>query len=384
MSLLVHENEEMDSSGDLVSREILQIPPPPLSAFVLTVSFASRVLSQLGCGNRRGDMQGIGGRSGRRSYTSEYRSVEEVRTLLANVYGPSVSLAGSDDDDFSFRTSVVRDGLLSLSHCHTSGDLTSSFDAGSDDIIILTKLRGDFAIRTRRGNHAQPRDVGFVFTMNHATGYVSTRSTATAALQIDRSGFDAALRQYAEDAPAKWSGIQDFSLAGGFGHLIQALSAAYRESFAAAGQASEASLDLIRSAAVVAIAELINRGHDSQRREKQVASRRNVMRAVELIHGQTAPLTIHDLASALDISVRALQDGFRKHLNASPHNVLKTGRIEGARRDLLSGKAGSVRDAAARWGFSNIARFSQDYRSVVGELPRETLGFPPRRDEGAI
>lgn len=329
-------------------------------------------------------MQGIGGRSGRRSYTSEYRSVEEVRTLLAGVYGPSVSLAGSGGDTFSFRTSTVRDGVLSLCHCHTSDDLTSSFDTDCDDIIILTKLRGDFAIRTRRSNHPQFRDVGSVFTMNHATGYSSTRSTATASLQIGRNDFDAALRQYAEDTPARWSGIQDFSLTGGLGHLIQALSTAYRESFEATGHTSEASLDLIRSAAVVAIAELINRGHDDHRRERQVASRRNVMRAVELIHGQTAPLTIHDLASALDISVRALQDGFRKHLNASPHSVLKTGRIEGARRDLLSGKAGSVRDAAKRWGFSNLARFSQDYRSVVGELPKETLGFPPRRDEGAM
>ncbi|PKR88347.1 hypothetical protein CXZ10_15120 [Pleomorphomonas diazotrophica] len=328
-------------------------------------------------------MRGIGGRSGRTSFSSEYRGLDEVRTLFTGVYGPSVSLTGSSDGNFSFRTSIVRDGALWLSHCHTGDDLTASFDTDRDDIVILTKLRGDFAIRTRCGDQPQSRDVGFVFPMNHTTGYSSTRSTATTALQIGRDDFDAALRQYAEDAPVRWSGMQDFSLGSRVGHLMQALSAAYRESFEAGGHASEASLDLIRSATIVAIAELVDRGHDGHRREKLVASRRNVMRAVELIASQTAPLTIHDLASSLDISVRALQDGFRKHLNASPHNVLKNGRIEGARRDLLSGKVGSVRDAAARWGFTNIARFAHDYQSVVGETPRETLGFLPHRDEGA-
>ena len=326
-------------------------------------------------------MRSTGGHSGRACYKSEYRSVEELKTLLCRVYGPTVALDGAGDPGFNFRTSTFRDGLIALSHCYTSDDLNSSFNADSDDIIIITKPRGDFAIRTWCGDYPLSRDVGFVFTMNHATGYSSTRSTATTTLQIDRAGFEAALRQYCDDVPAQWSGIQDFSLQGGFGHLVQALSSRYRESFETAGQPSRASLDLVQSAAIVAIAELMTRRHDSPCREKQVASRRNVMRAVDLINSQTAPFTIHDLAARLNISVRALQDGFRKHLNASPHNLLKTGRIEGARRDLIAGRVGSIREAAAKWGFSNLARFSQEYHGVVGESPRDTLGIRPRRPD---
>ncbi|MBS1183217.1 MAG: hypothetical protein H6Q99_3097 [Proteobacteria bacterium] len=320
-------------------------------------------------------MQSINGRTGRTSYKSVYRSVGELEARLTGIYGPSLKLGGTGSSSFSFRTSTFRDSDLALCDCYTGDTLNSSFNSDSDDIIITTRSRGEFAIHTWCGDHRLAQDVGFVFTMNHALGYSSTRSTATTTLQIGRSGFETALRRYAEDLPAKWSGIQGFSLGSGFGHLIQALSGRYRENFDSRAECtySEASLKLIRDATMVAIADLTSRGPESGRGEKFAASRRNVLRAVDLINNQTSPLTIHDLATSLGISVRALQDGFRKHLNTSPHSLLKTGRLEGARRDLISGKANSIREAAARWGFSNIARFSQEYHAVVGKYPKDTV-----------
>lgn len=320
-------------------------------------------------------MRSIGGQTGRISHQSLYRSQEELKDLLARVYGPSVHLTSADDSKFRFKISTFRDALLSLTYCQTSADLVSSFNADSDDILIITRQRGDFAIHTWCGDYPLAADIGVVFTMNHAIGYSSTRSTANTTFHIARSGFDAALENYAENMPPRWSGIQDFPLGGAFGHLIQALSRRYRENFEnhPGFTHSDASLNLIRNAAMLAIAELVSSSHDGQRRERFVASRRNVMRAVDMINGQTEPLTIHDLAMSLGISVRALQDGFRKHLNVSPHSLLKTGRIEGARRDLISGGVGSVRAAAAKWGFSNLARFSQEYWAAVGEHPRDTL-----------
>lgn len=320
-------------------------------------------------------MRSIGDHMGRTNHQSVYRNIEELKDLLTRVYGPSVNLSGTSDSTLNFKISTFRDARLALSYCQTGGDLDSSFEADSDDILIITRQRGDFAIRTWRGDYPVAADVGFVFTMNHAIGYSSTKATATTTFHINRAGFDAALRQYAEDMPARWSGIQDFPLGGAFGHLIQALSGRYRENFEKRAEyvTSDTSLNLIRDAAMVAIAELVSSGRDDHRREKFIASRRNVMRAVDLIDSQTEPLTIHDLAAALGISVRALQDGFRKHLNVSPHRLLKTGRIEGARRDLISGEASSARAAAAKWGFSNMARFNQEYFGVVGKYPSDTI-----------
>ncbi|WP_370677212.1 helix-turn-helix domain-containing protein [Pleomorphomonas sp. PLEO] len=245
----------------------------------------------------------------------------------------------------------------------------------NDDILIKTRSRGGFDIQTKSGDYQLGQSVGFVFTPNHAFRYATAKSTAMSEIKIKRSIFDATVQKYTESNPSGWSGIVRFSTGDGFGHLMQALANRYRENFA--GQAeytySETSLRLIQDAAIVAIAELLAAGLDRGTVEKVTVSKRNVMRAVDLINVQTVPLTIHDLATALGISVRALQDGFRKHLNASPHTLLKTGRIEGARRDLISGKATSIKDAAAKWGFSNIARFSNEYYAIVGECPKETM-----------
>lgn len=322
--------------------------------------------------------------SGRTSFKSVYRSVEELEALLVGVYGPSLRLENVDNPKINFRTCNFRDEIVSISDCYTSDDLKSSFQADSDDVLIMTRSKGAFAVHTPNGDYPLSRSLGLVFTMDHANGYSSTRMTSTTVIQIRRAAFDAALSQYSEDAPSKWSGVQSFSLASGFGHLVEALSNRYRENFSSRADCnySETSLDLIRNAAMVSIAELASRESDLGRREKFIASRRNVMRAVELINSQTAPLTIHDLATSLDISVRALQDGFRKHLNTSPHSLLKTGRIEGARRDLLSGKAPSVREAATRWGFSNIARFNHEYFTVLGRYPKETLSLWLEDDDG--
>ncbi len=312
--------------------------------------------------------------SGQTSFQSLYRNLGELRFLLSNIYDAPVKLERLEDSDFIFRMSKFGNHAFSLCDSYTSG-IASSFESDNDDIVIKTRSRGGYDIQTWNDSYQLSHDIGFVYTAGHAIGYATTKATAISTIQIERAMFDETLRRYSEKPPAKWSGIHGFTLGGGFGYLIQALSNRYRENFSSLAECnfSEMSLKLIQEAAIVAIAELIASGVDPVRGEKVTISRRNVMRAVEMINNQTEPLTIHDLASALGISVRALQDGFRKHLNMSPHSLLKTGRIEGARRDLLSGKAATVREAAAKWGFSNLARFNQEYFEVVGKYPRDTL-----------
>ncbi len=305
---------------------------------------------------------------------STYRDINDVESMLSKVYESPFKLETLAGTKFALRLSQYGNDAVSL--CDTwASSLTSSFESDADHIIIKTRTRGSYDIRTRYGTYQLSRDIGFVYTAGHAIGYTSTEATAMSVIKIERATFDETLRRYLEKPPTGWSGIRGFSLGGGFGCLIQALSNRYRENFSSLADCiySEASLKLIQEATFVGIAELIAGGVDPIRDEKVTISRRNVMRAVDMINTQTEPLTIHNLANALDISVRALQDGFRKHLNLSPHSLLKTGRIEGARRDLLSGKAATVREAATKWGFSNLARFSQEYFEVIGLYPKDTI-----------
>ena len=58
-------------------------------------------------------------------------------------------------------------------------------------------------------------------------------------------------------------------------------------------------------------------------------------------------------------------------LGTNPASYLRAVRLDRVRKDLLH--AGSVTDAATRWGFWHFGHFSNDYREQFGELPSETL-----------
>ena len=87
----------------------------------------------------------------------------------------------------------------------------------------------------------------------------------------------------------------------------------------------------------------------------------------------TAANGTSDLAAIAGLSARALQIGFRAVAGVSPSAYIRAVRLERVHRDLLSGAAGTVTEAAARWGFFHLSRFSAQYRERFGELPSHTV-----------
>ena len=86
------------------------------------------------------------------------------------------------------------------------------------------------------------------------------------------------------------------------------------------------------------------------------------------------PVTISKAAVAAGVSVRSLQEAFRRYRGVSPQQFLKERRIELARTQLLAGEAGAtVKSIATATGYNNPGRFSAEYHRRFGELPSETL-----------
>ncbi|WP_433498154.1 AraC family transcriptional regulator [Sphaerimonospora sp. CA-214678] len=101
-----------------------------------------------------------------------------------------------------------------------------------------------------------------------------------------------------------------------------------------------------------------------------------VRRAMELIEAHAAePLTVEDIAEAVGVGARALQEGFRRHLDTTPMAYLRDMRLNRVRAELTAGAAGmtTVTDVAFRWGFTHLGRFSLAYRQCFGEPPSVTL-----------
>ncbi|MBQ0944526.1 helix-turn-helix domain-containing protein [Ideonella sp. 4Y16] len=110
---------------------------------------------------------------------------------------------------------------------------------------------------------------------------------------------------------------------------------------------------------------------------KTVGARRRVVdRACELMLGNTAePLSVLELCRQVGASRRKLNYCFQDVLGTSPLKYLRLVRLNGARRELKTGRDRglTVQDVASRWGFWHLGQFALDYKKQFGELPSVTL-----------
>ncbi len=99
-------------------------------------------------------------------------------------------------------------------------------------------------------------------------------------------------------------------------------------------------------------------------------------RAIDYIHGNCArDISMADIASAINVTPRAVQYMFRRNMGTTPMGYLRQVRLDRARHDLLAADPArdTVSGIATRWGFAHIGRFSQIYRAEFGESPSVTL-----------
>lgn len=83
------------------------------------------------------------------------------------------------------------------------------------------------------------------------------------------------------------------------------------------------------------------------------------------------PTDIDSLCHAIGVSRRTLQYVFARELGMRPLAYVRALRLNAARRRIRGGLA--VTEAATATGFWHFGRFAQDYRTLFGELPRDTL-----------
>ncbi|MEV6298408.1 AraC family transcriptional regulator [Actinoplanes sp. NPDC051861] len=107
---------------------------------------------------------------------------------------------------------------------------------------------------------------------------------------------------------------------------------------------------------------------------------RAIRRAVEAINEEPErAFNAADLAGIAGMSVRSLQEGFRRHVGCAPMTYLQTVRLTRSRETLRRGDPTRITVAAVahRWGFAHLGRFASAYRKRFGESPSETLKSTP-------
>lgn len=86
-------------------------------------------------------------------------------------------------------------------------------------------------------------------------------------------------------------------------------------------------------------------------------------------------IDLEELVRISGVSERLLLGGFRQHLGVSPMKYLRLVRLENAHLDLkeLSPENSHVTEVALGAGFTQLGKFSADYKRRFGESPSETL-----------
>ncbi|TCK26794.1 AraC family transcriptional regulator [Pseudonocardia endophytica] len=106
------------------------------------------------------------------------------------------------------------------------------------------------------------------------------------------------------------------------------------------------------------------------------ASIRNAREHIEAHAGEA--ISVIDVATAAGVSVRALEEGFRRHVGTPPMTYLREvrlarvhGELQGADPDQTT-----VSAVARRWGLHHYGRFTAAYHARYGVSPAETLRRP--------
>lgn len=84
--------------------------------------------------------------------------------------------------------------------------------------------------------------------------------------------------------------------------------------------------------------------------------------------------SVNDLCQRLQVSRRTVQNSFRAVAETTPLNYLRSVRLNGVRRTLMSTRASelSIGDIAAQWGFYHLSHFAAEYHALFAELPSHT------------
>ena len=104
--------------------------------------------------------------------------------------------------------------------------------------------------------------------------------------------------------------------------------------------------------------------------------------AIDIIEAEAhMPLTVSSIAARSYVSVRSLQEGFKRELGVSPMAYLREVRLRRAHQSLLESDptTSTVGSVANRWGFTNLGRFSASHNNRYGESPMATLRRTPMR-----
>lgn len=305
--------------------------------------------------------------------------VDQIRTVLNRFYYPVAIGIPSDASVFGLTVEVIQLGPLTIGQVSFAGPVTFRVaELGAYHVSIPTSGR----IRARHAGHEveATSSTGVVFGPGSPVQTAHDANSATLAVKIERDALErelAALLGRPIDGPIDLPPVLDLSAGPGhsWSRLIRLLrdELEFKESLIYQPLIAEQLRSSVLSGLLLS---LPHRYLEELTGPAAAGPPRAIRRVLDAIHGEPErPLSVADLAAIAGMSVRSLQEGFRRHVGCAPMAYLQQERLVRAHEALRRADPLRVTVAAVahRWGFAHLGRFASAYRARFGQSPSETL-----------
>ncbi|OIH94016.1 MULTISPECIES: AraC family transcriptional regulator [unclassified Curtobacterium] len=292
---------------------------------------------------------------------------------LARVHGADRWSVRSTDGEPAYRYTAVGDSDVTIRRSQVRGALWGPVPVGGDYVVTWI-TEGSAHVDTSGSRIALRRDVPvllpcdgeFVFSAaDHDQRLVHLDREFVRRVAVGTLGQD--------DRPLRFDHAREPEpgTADRWHQALSALSRSLRLGGHGTDDWHEAKLQT-----VAAFLETFPPRRDDLPDELSLPRNAQLRAAVEYIHAHAAEtVTIAELSAVAGLSVRSVQESFRRVFDVTPLAYLRDVRLDRVRAELLEldPQAGVIGDVARRWGFAHLGRFSASYAARFGEYPKQTL-----------
>lgn len=306
---------------------------------------------------------------------------DQAHDWLRRAYADHTVRLSGRRSAFSFSHKVGECGPLRVGICRHTMDLRGTWQPLGGTLLFSHLLSGRFTIRSRNHEVAAGPDDVFGYDPDSEMD-VQWSDIVMAQVRIQRSAAERLAAEAVGDdrgrIPVAWD-LGRPVRSGRAAHWRKLMM--YVSTEIATNPAVQSSPLVMRQVQRLVVATALHTFPNTTLSGAPVpaghASPDAVRRAVAFIEEHAGDdLDLTAIAEAAHVGPRALQRAFRRALDVTPLEHLRSVRLDRAHAELLAADPAegvTVHAVALRWGFGHPGRFAADYRERFGRSPRDTL-----------
>jgi AraC-like DNA-binding protein len=305
--------------------------------------------------------------------------VDHARSLLNRFYYPIAVSTPDDGTDFAMQLELIQLGPLTVGQLQFAGPV-SLLASDLDGYHVTLPTAGRVLTRHAGVEVLASADQAAVFRPGNPVLTRHAPYSTEFDVKIDGAALErelTALLGHELDGPIDLRPTMDMSTgaAASWSRMVRLLAdeLPHRESLIHQPLIAEQVRHSVLSGLLLSVP---HRFHDELTAPARPGAPRAIRRVLDAIHDEPErAFSVADLAAIGGMSVRSLQEGFRRHIGCTPMSHLQQVRLTRAHDDLRQADPArtTVAAIAHRWGFAHLGRFASAYRARFGQPPSETL-----------